>query len=100
MMILAVGSEHIVIGVRKELSDDATHGHVSEVCTAGPIHYTRQEVIDSIREGDTWRTLAGGSSAEIRIVEACPHDGCTLSPYIATNPDSTAIDNLENLAPG
>jgi hypothetical protein len=98
-MIAAVGSEHIVIGVRKELSDDATHRHISGVCTAGPINYTRQEVIDSIREGDRWRTLADGSSAEIHIVDACPHEGCSLSPYIATNPDSTQHHNLENLAP-
>ncbi|HEV2944041.1 MAG TPA: DUF3892 domain-containing protein [Solirubrobacteraceae bacterium] len=93
-------AEHLVIGVRKVASDDATHRHISEVCTAGPIRYTRQEVIDSIRQGDSWKTLANAHSAEIRIVDACPHDGCTLSPYIAANPDSTAIDNLENLAPG
>jgi Protein of unknown function (DUF3892) len=92
-------TDHIVIGVRKALSDDATHRHISDVCTAGPIHYTRQEVIDSIREGDSWKTLGDGHSAEIRIVDGCPHDGCTLSPYIATNPDSTAMDDLENLAP-
>jgi hypothetical protein len=90
-------TEHIVIGVRKALSDDATHRHVSEVCTAGPIRYTRQEVIDSIRAGESWRTLADGDSAEIHIVEACPYHGCSLSPYIATNPDSTTNDNLENL---
>jgi hypothetical protein len=98
MMIVAVGSEHIVIGVRRELSDDATHRHISDVCTAGPIHYTRQEVIDSLREGDSWRTLAGGASAAIHIVDVCPQEGCSLSPYIATNPDSTESDNLENLA--
>jgi hypothetical protein len=92
-------TDHIVIGVRKTLSDDATHRHISDLCTAGPIHYTRQEVIDSIREGDSWKTLADGHSAEIHIVDACPHDGCSLAPYIATNPDSTASDNLENLAP-
>ena len=92
-------ADHIVIGVRRALSDDSTHRHIAEVCTAGPIHYTRQEVIDSIRDGDSWRTLAGGHSAEIEIVVACPHDGCALSPYIATNPDSTTADNLENLGP-
>jgi hypothetical protein len=90
-------AEHLVIGVRKALSGDATHRHISEVCTAGPIRYTRQEVIDSIREGDTWTTLADGRRAEVRIVDACPREGCTLSPYIATNPDSTGKNNLENL---
>lgn len=92
-------TEHLVIGVRKALSADATHRHISEVCTAGPIRYTRQEVIDSIREGDSWKTLADGHRAEIGVVDCCPRDGCTLSPYIATDPDSTDKDNLENLDP-
>lgn len=90
-------TEHFVIGVRKALSADSTHRHISEVCTACLIHYTRQEVIDSIRQGDSWKTLADGHRAEIRIVNACPRDGCTVSPYIATNPDGTGVDNLENL---
>jgi len=83
--------------VRKALSADATHRHVSALCTAGPIHYDLQEVIDSIREGERWRTLADGHSADIHIAGACPHDGCTLSPYIATDPGSTESNNLENL---
>jgi hypothetical protein len=93
-------TEHLVISVRKALSDDATHRHVSEVCTAGPIHYTRQEVIDSIRAGDSWKTLAEGNRAEIHIVDRCSHEGCTLSQYIATNPDASNSDNLENLDSG
>jgi Protein of unknown function (DUF3892) len=92
-------SDHLVTGVRKTLSADATHRHISDVCTQGAIRYTRQEVIDSIREGDSWRTLVDGDSAEIHIVVACPWKGCGLSPYIATNPDSTKKDNLENLDP-
>jgi Protein of unknown function (DUF3892) len=92
-------TDHLVIGVRKTLSDARTHRHISEVCTAGPIRYTRQEVIDSIREGDTWRTLADGHTAEIHIADAYPYVGCALSPYIATNPDGAAMDNLENLGP-
>jgi hypothetical protein len=92
-------TEHVVTGVRKTLSADATHRHISEVCTPGPIRYTRQEVIDSIRAGERWKTLVDGHSAEIRIVDACLREGCSLSPYIATNPDSSEKDNLENLAP-
>jgi hypothetical protein len=90
-------AEHIVIGVRKALSADATHRHISELCTAGPIHYTLQEVIDSIRDGDTWRTLDDGYRADVRIVDSCLEDGCGLSPYIATDRDGTANDDLENL---
>jgi Protein of unknown function (DUF3892) len=90
-------AEYIVTGVRKALSADATHRHISEVCTQGAIRFTRHEVIDSIREGNSWKTLADGHTAEIQIVEACPRDGCSLGPYIATNPDGTNQDNLEKL---
>jgi len=90
-------TEYIVTGVRKALSADATHRHISEVCTQGAIRFTRQEAIDSIREGNSWKTLADGHTAEIRIVDACLREGCSLSPYIATNPDGTTTDNLENL---
>jgi hypothetical protein len=92
-------TDHIVIGVRKALSDDATHRHISELCTAGPIHYARQEVIDSIRDGDSWKTLADGHRTEIRIADACPYRTCTLAPYVATIPDGSATDNLEELLP-
>lgn len=92
-------TEHIVTAVRKALSADATHRHISGVCTPGPIRYTRQEVVDSIREGDSWKTLADGYRAEIGIVDGCPWEGCSLGPYIATNHDSTEKDNLENLDP-
>jgi hypothetical protein len=83
--------------VRKALSADATHRHLSGLCTAGPIHYTLQEVVDSLRAGDRWTTLADGHKIEIHIVDACPHEGCAHGPYIATNPNGTDQDNLENL---
>ncbi len=87
--------EYIVTGVRKELSPDATHRHISELHTQGAIRFTRLEVIDSIRAGNTWKTLADGRATEIHIVERCPHDGCILGPYIASDPDGTG--NLESL---
>jgi Protein of unknown function (DUF3892) len=92
-------TEYLVTGVRKTLSDDATHRHISHVCTQGAIRHTRQEVIDSIRDGHSWKTLADGRWAEIRILDRCPGDRCSVSPYIATNPDGTEKDNLENLGP-
>jgi Protein of unknown function (DUF3892) len=95
----ATMTEHLVTGVRKAPSDDATHWHVNEVCTQGAIRYTRQHVIESILLGNTWRTLDDGHSAEIRIIDSCPRRGCSLGPYIATNPDSTTKENLENLDP-
>jgi len=63
--------------------------------TQGAIRHTLHEVIDSIRQGDSWKALADGHRTEIRIVDGCPHAGCALSPYIATNPDSekTTLEN-------
>lgn len=92
-------SEYIVTGVRKALSADGTHRHISEVCTQGAIYFTRQEVIDCIWAGHTFRTLVDGHSVEVHIIESCIHTGCLLGPYIATDPDSTDKDNLENLEP-
>lgn len=90
-------SEYIVTRVRHELAADATHRHISGVYTQGAIHFTRQEVIDSIRAGNSFRTLAAAGSARIHIVDCCRHDGCGLAPYIATNPDGTGRDDLEEV---
>jgi hypothetical protein len=51
---------YIVTGMRKETSADGTHRHITEVCTQGGIRHTRQEVVDSIRAGNRWMTLADG----------------------------------------
>jgi hypothetical protein len=92
-----VMSEYIVTGVRRELAAGATHRHISEVCTQGAIRFTRREVIDSIREGNSFKTLAGGGGAQLYIVESCPHDGCSVAPYIATNPECAHEDDLKGL---
>lgn len=88
---------YIITGVRKEPSQDASHTHISEICTQGGIRHTLQEVIDSIRAGHTWKTLRGGHEAEIKPVERCPQPECTASPYITMTSDGTGKDNLESL---
>jgi hypothetical protein len=40
-----------------------------------------------------------GYEGEIKPVDTPPQPGCTASPYIRSNPDSTKKDNLENLDP-
>jgi hypothetical protein len=91
--------EYIVTRVRKAPSADGSHRHITAVCTEDGISYTRHEVVDSIRNGHTWKTRAGGYEAEIEPVDTCLQPGCTAGPYIRTNPDSTKKDNLENLDP-
>jgi len=88
---------YVVTKVRKELSSDGTHRHIEGVCTTAGTHYTRRQVVDSIRAGNTWSTSADGYTATIETIEFCPKTGCLATPYIKTKPDSTKKDNLENL---
>jgi hypothetical protein len=91
-------SSYTVTGVRKELSADGTHRHIEGVCTTSGVHYTRQEVVNSIAAGNTWTTSAGGFTATITTMTYCPKPNCLAKPYIKTNPDSSKLDNLENLS--
>jgi hypothetical protein len=88
---------YVVTKVRKERSHDGTHEHIEGVCPDSGVHYTRQEVVDSINAGNTWKTSAGGYEATIEPITYCPQGACLATPYIRTNPDSTGKDNLENL---
>ena len=90
-----------VAGVRKQWSTDPSHQHIEGVCTIAGVHYTRQQVVDSITAGDTWKTSTDGYPATIETVVFCPKSGCHASPYIttrplSTKPLSTKIDRLEN----
>lgn len=87
-----------VTKVRKESSADRSHRHLEGVCTADGTHYTRKAVVDSIKAGNTWKTSAGGYTATIVTMTYCPASGCMATPYIKTNPDSTKLDNLDNLS--
>lgn len=89
---------YIVTRVRKEESSDSTHHHIEGVCTNDGVHYTRAEVVKSINEGNLWKTSASGYEAIIRPRSSCNRrSNCNAAPYIETNPDSTKLDNLENL---
>jgi hypothetical protein len=88
---------YVVTKVRKEQSADSSHEHIEGVCVESGAHYTRQEVVDSIKAGNAWKTKAGGYEATIEAISYCPKAGCLAKPYIKTNPDSTKKDNLENL---
>jgi hypothetical protein len=63
--------EYIVTRVRKAPSADGSHRHITAVCTEDGISYVRHEVVDSIRNGHTWKTRAGGYEAEIEPVDTC-----------------------------
>jgi hypothetical protein len=86
---------YVVTKVRKETSVDGSHEHIEGVCTTDEVHYTRKQVVDSIKAGSAWVTSADGLSATITTVMSCPR--CSVSPYLKTNPDSSRKDNLENL---
>ena len=90
-------STYPVTMVRKEPGNDGQHLHIAGVRTAAGVHYSRREVIDSISAGHSWHTTAEGFSALIRVVGRSFTPGCLVSPYLATNPDGSGPDNLENL---
>jgi len=87
---------YLVTKVRHETSSDGTHEHIEGVCVNG-VHYTRRQVVDSINLGNIWKTSTGDYQAIITVTSYCPKTACLASPYIKTNPDSTKLDNLENL---
>lgn len=88
-------STYIVTKVRMESCGDRVHQHIEGVCTDTGTHYSRKEVADSITAGNTWKTSAGGYEAVIHKVSTCRR--CPATPYIETNPDSSKLDNLDNL---
>jgi Protein of unknown function (DUF3892) len=90
---------YTVTKVRKETSSDGSHKHIAGVCTSNGTYYTRQAVVNSINEGNTWKTSADGYEATIHTLSYCPKAACLAKPYIETNRDSTKKDNLENLDP-
>lgn len=93
-------STYTVTRVRKEWSTDRSHRHIEGVITTANVHYTRREVVDSIRAGHTWKTSAQGYSATIKPMQYCPHPTCLALPYLTAGPDHTTLDNLENLPEG
>ena len=86
---------YTVTSVRMENCGDGIHRHIEGVCTSVGVHYTRKQVVDSINAGNTWKTSAGGYEATIHKINRCRR--CTATPYIETHPDSTKVDNLDNL---
>lgn len=97
--VSSASTTHVVTHVRKELSPDGTHEHIAGVCTEDGTFYTRQQVVDGIRAGETWRTSSAGYEAEIEPIVYCPQPNCLATPYIRTHPYSTRKDNIENLDP-
>jgi Protein of unknown function (DUF3892) len=89
-----------VTHVRKEGSGVGTnhHEHIVGVCPESGGFRSNQEVVDSIKAGETWRTKArDGSTALIKPMTYCPHPACLHKPYITTYPDHTTVNNLDNL---
>lgn len=85
-----------VTNVRREMSKDGSHKHIEGVCADG-VHYSVREVVESISEGNTWKTSVGGYEEAIVETAYCHKTNCWTTPYIETKPDSTELDNLENL---
>jgi hypothetical protein len=88
---------YTVTRVRKERSEDCSHRHLEGVVTKTGRHYTRREVVDSIRAGDIWTALVAGHATTIHALAYCPRGTCLAAPYLATCSGGAELENLENL---
>jgi hypothetical protein len=70
------------------------------VITVTGIYYSRKEVADSITGGINMADQCWGLLGKYPQGRLLPRSACLASPYIQTNPDSTKLDNLENLPEG
>ena len=89
--------EYTVTRTRYERVVYPPHEHIGGVCTAHGDHYTREQVVRSIAEGNAWVTWDGWTSALIRPADRCPFPGCVGTPYLTTRPDDTTTNGLERL---
>lgn len=84
-----------ITSVHKEPSASGSHKHIGKVKTTADLIYSRQEVINSINQGNEWYSRSpGGTQARVRVRECRYGD---LTEYIRTDADSTTTDNLDNL---
>jgi hypothetical protein len=91
-------ADYTVTKVRMEASSQGgQHEHIEGVCTDAGVHYTREEVVDSLNEGNYWQTKGNGQYAKIHKMSFCKHSGCSATPYITSDADDTAKNNLDNL---
>src|SRR2546421_7350600 len=92
-----------VTKVRKEKAGTGNnaHEHIIGVIASSGTFSTNQQVVDSIKAGNTWQTsVPGEPKAKIKELRFCPHSACTHTPYLTTHPDHTTKNNLENLPRG
>lgn len=86
--------------VRRNPSFDGRHKHIIGVISSGAF-YSNAEVRDSIQRGNAWFTeVIGVTNARITPASYCPQAACMYAPYLTTEADSTARNNLENLPEG
>lgn len=87
----------VVHGVRREASVSGSHSHVAGVCTDSGAYLSRAELLTALDGGELWFTEADGRRARIRTTRHCHAPGCSLTPYVTTEPDHTVANDLENL---
>lgn len=87
-----------VTHVRKQQSGGliTTHEHIVGVWTTANVMYTNAEVVSSIAAGNVWVTsVLGAPEAQIHTANGC--GACGYAPYLRTDGDRWAANNLENL---
>ena len=89
-------TRYTVTGVRRERSADGTHTHVVGVY-AGEHYFPRQHVIRSINLLNDWVARSAGRELPILVVDACPHEDCTETPYLLASNGETNADGMDSL---
>ena len=90
---------YYVTRVRKHQTNG--HNHIIGVITRDNVFYENGAVVSSINRGDSWYTeVPGAPNARIKPLQYCPAAACYHSPYLTTDADPSAKNNLENLPPG
>lgn len=87
---------YYVIKVRKKICGKRDSRHIVGVVTDDNQFHPNARVVQSIKAQNKWMTWVHGvPPATVKELDRCPH--CTHGPYLTTDADRTAKNNLENL---
>ncbi|MHB0927597.1 MAG: hypothetical protein ACYC3W_01550 [Candidatus Nanopelagicales bacterium] len=91
-------TRYVVTGVRRGLSADGSHSHITGVY-AGGAYFPREQLVRSIQLRNEWVVRMADELVPVRVTDACPYRNCTESPYvrsISPEPGTDVLDLLPN----
>jgi hypothetical protein len=91
---------YLIEKVRRQLSADGSHRHISGVVTAAGLHHSREEVVASINVGNLWQVNVDGHLEAIVTSPNCPQPHCSTGPYLTAQSTRSGVNILEILREG